>query len=353
MPGLPRILLALVLTGCSLAARGPPRVHNPKAIGLAPWRPAAPSRRGRMAAEVDAFLGLSRSARIAQVIPDHARACLPSAGGALSTDAQRAIAAGVGALAESPLGAWLIGEAAARMVLICHDPNTDLAGYYRAQMRLIGLFQQLPDPARIMFLAHELAHVPQHPRFSNDLRFGAHGVLVVHRIREAAAEAVATRILWQLRARGHVGPWQHKLASAYGDIASAFARAMDGAGDGAELRARAPRSISGSPARAGCRATTRACSGSSPRPRTTARASSTHAPPERRFPARHRLVRRRHLPAAGRGLPLTDAYYAHALSPANAARLEAILARAGDARALPRARHGRASDPAAANSGTA
>ena len=177
--------------------------------------------------EVDAFLGLSRSARIAQVIPDHARACLPSEGGLLVTDAQRTIAAGVAVLAESPLGAWLIGEAAARTVLICHDPKTDLAGYYRAQMRLIGLFQQLPDPARIMFLAHELAHVPQHPRFSNDLRFGAQGMLVVHRIREAAAEAVATRILWQLRTRGHAGPWQHKLASAYGHLASAIARAMD------------------------------------------------------------------------------------------------------------------------------
>ena len=31
---------------------------------------------------------------------------------------------------------------------------------------------------------------------------------------------------------------------------------------------------------------------------------------------------------SGEGLPLTDAHYAHALSPANAARLEAILARA-------------------------
>ena len=155
------------------------------------------------------------------MIPDHARACLPSRAVCSTTDAQRTIAAGVAVLAESPLGAWLIGEAAARMVLICHDPNTDLAAYYRAQMRLIGLFRQLPDPARIMFLAHELAHVPQHPRFSNDLRFGAHGVLVVHRIREATAEAVATRILWQLRVRGHAEPWEHKLASAYGDIAQA------------------------------------------------------------------------------------------------------------------------------------
>ena len=165
-----------------------------------------------------------------------ARACRPRAAPRRPTRNGR-IAAGVAVLAESPLGAWLIGEAAARMVLICHDPNTDLAAYYRAQMRLIGLFRQLPDPARIMFLAHELAHVPQHPRFSNDLRFGAHGVLVVHRIREAAAEAVATRILWQLRARGHAEPWQHKLASAYGDIAKRLR-----AGDGrrwrpAELRA--------------------------------------------------------------------------------------------------------------------
>jgi hypothetical protein len=214
MPGLPRFLYACVLCsllagGAGVTAAGQPQGELSGALQAGSAIASRPD-----GSEVDAFLGLWRSARIAQVIPDHARACLPSAGGSLATDAQRAIAASVAVMAASPLGAWLIDEAATRLVLICHDPNTELAAYYRSQMHLIGLFQRLPEPAKIMFLAHELAHVPQHPRFSNDLRFGAHAVLVVHRMREASAEAVATRVLWQLRARGHAEPWQYKLASA-------------------------------------------------------------------------------------------------------------------------------------------
>jgi hypothetical protein len=125
MAGRPRFLCLWVL--CSLLAGGAggaacaqPEGDRPGA--LEPHSAIAPRPDG---SQVDAFLGLWRSARIAQVIPDHARVCLPSAGGSLSTDAQRAIATGVAVLAESTLGAWLIGEAAAHMVLICHDPNTD------------------------------------------------------------------------------------------------------------------------------------------------------------------------------------------------------------------------------------
>jgi uncharacterized protein DUF6782 len=279
--------------------------------------------------EVDAFLGLWRSARIAQVIPDHARACLPSAGGSLATEAQQAIAASVAMMAESPFGAWLIGEAARRLVLICHDPNTDLAAYYRSPMRLIGLFERLPDPAKIMFLAHELAHVPQHPRFSNDLRFGAHAVLVVHRMREASAEAVATRVLWQLRARGHAEPWEHKLASAYGDIARAFARAMDGRGEAAELGATraAFDQWFGRPARV-----------HSYDERVLAYLARTGADrPSLAHPTRtltDGFLRGigwyggvTFLPP-GTGPALTEPYYAHGLSPANAAQLNAVLRRA-------------------------
>jgi hypothetical protein len=206
MGGLLRVLCAWVLS--SLLVSGVNATGSRPGDQIGALRPGSTAVQRPDGSDVDAFLGLWRSARIAQVIPDHARVCLPSAGGSLATDAQRAIAASVAVMAESPLGAWLIGEAANRLVLICHDPNTDLAAYYRSQMRLIGLFERLPDPAKIMFLAHELAHVPQHPRFSNDLRFGAHAVLVVHRMREASAEAVATRVLWQLRARSHPEPWQ-------------------------------------------------------------------------------------------------------------------------------------------------
>ena len=326
MPGPARsfcacVLAGLLASGAGLAADVQSQGHLSGA--LEPGSAIAPRPDG---SEVDAFLGLWRSARIAQVIPDHARVCLPSAGGSLATDAQRTIAASVAVMAQSPLGAWLINEAARRLVLICHDPNTDLAAYYRSQMRLIGLFERLPDPAKIMFLAHELAHVPQHPRFSNDLRFGAHAVLVVHRMREASAEAVATRVLWQLRARGHAEPWQYKLASAYADIAHAFARAMAAPGQARELRAtRAafdqwfgrPGRVHSYDARIiGYLARTG-----------TGRPSLVHP---------SRTLTESFLSDIGwyggetflsrsTGPALTDPYYAHGLSPANAARLDAIL----------------------------
>ena len=121
--------------------------------------------------------------------------------------AQRGIAAVAEIVAESPLGPWSLDQAAARLVLICQDPRTDLAAYYRGQVRLIGLFARLAEPARIMFLAHELAHGAAAPALLNDLRLGPGPVLVMHRMREATAEAVATRVLWQLRVRGRTEPW--------------------------------------------------------------------------------------------------------------------------------------------------
>ena len=332
MSGLPRFLCVWVLSSLlsSLLASGGGFAADvqPQGDTLGALEPGSVVTQRPDGSEVDAFLGLWRSARIAQVIPDHARVCLPSAGGILATDAQRAIAASVAVMAESPLGAWLIGEAAARLVLICQDPHTDLAAYYRSQMRLIGLFERLPDPARIMFLAHELAHVPQHPRFSNDLRFGPQAVLVMHRMREATAEAVATRVLWQLRARGRTEPWQYKLASAYGDIARAFAQAMDGDGELAELRA--------------TRAAFDQWFGRPGRVHSYDARILAHI--ARVGDRRPGLVRRtRHLTEEflrgigwyggatflppGESPVLSDPYYARGLSPGNAAQLHAILER--------------------------
>ena len=328
MPGLPRFLCAWVLLSLLASADAVAAGAQQSADlsgSVADGDAIAPRRDG---SEVDAFLGLWRSARIAQVIPDHARACLPSAGGSLATDAQRAIAASVAVMAESPLGAWLIGEAARRLVLICQDPNTDLAAYYRSPMRLIGLFERLPDPAKIMFLAHEFAHVPQHPRFSNDLRFGAHAVLVVHRMREASAEAVATRVLWQLRARGHAEPWRYKLESAYGDIARAFARAMIGRGEAAELRATraAFDQWFGRPGRVhsyDARVLAYLARAGADRS-TLAHPTRTLTDGFLRGIGWYGGVT---FLAPGSGPALTDGYYAQGLSPANAAQLNAVLRR--------------------------
>jgi hypothetical protein len=198
--------------------------------------PAPPALERAAGAEIDALLDPWRRIRVAHLIPDHAHACLPAAISGAATPAQRAIATSLQVVAESPLGAWLIDRAAARTVLICHDPNTTLAAYYRSRVRLIGVLTRLPDPAKVMFLAHELAHVLQHPLFSNDRRFGPAAMLLMHRVREATAEAIATRVLWQLRARGSGAFWDYKTASAYGDIAHAFAEAMDDrSGEAAEL----------------------------------------------------------------------------------------------------------------------
>jgi hypothetical protein len=202
MSGLRVALLAFAICGVLAIPYGTASGAGSGPAGSVSASSTRATARGPDVSEVDAFLGTSRSTRIAQIIPDHARACLPSGGGFRTTEAQRGIAAVAEVVAESPLGAWLLDQATARLVLICQDPNTDLAAYYRWQMRLIGLFDRLGDPARIMFLAHELAHVPQHPRYSNDLRFGPEAMLVMHRMREATAEAVATRVLWQLRVRG-------------------------------------------------------------------------------------------------------------------------------------------------------
>jgi hypothetical protein len=105
-------------------------------------------------------------------------------------------------------------------------------------MRLVGVLARLSKPAKIVFLAHELAHVPQHPQFANDRRFGPRAMLLIHRVREATAEAVATRVLWQLHERGDHDPWRDKLRGGYADIAHAFASAMGhGHGEPAELLA--------------------------------------------------------------------------------------------------------------------
>jgi hypothetical protein len=229
-------LLAWLLAG--MLAANPGSAGDLGAAALDPGGKATRAAAPGLAADVDAFLEPWRRVLVARLIPDHARSCVPVAVRRPATSAQRELARNLEVVAQSALGAWLIGQAAARAVLICHDPSTRLAAYYRAPVRLIGVLTQLADPARIMFLAHELAHVLQHPEFSNDRRFGPAALLLLHRVREAAAEAIATRVLWQLRARGYRELFDYKLQSAYGDIAQAFARAMaEGRGAAAELGA--------------------------------------------------------------------------------------------------------------------
>lgn len=170
--------------------------------------------------------------RIQTLIPDAYRNCLPITENSPETDyrprtpTQSDLEVALRQLEQSETGAWLVQIAAARNVILCLDHVTALEAHYRSHLRLLGLSSRLTHAGRIVFLAHELAHVPQHPNFSNNRRFSPEEMLLLQRVREAAAEAVATRVLWQLRQQGIQAPWQEKLNTAYRDIAETFEKAM-------------------------------------------------------------------------------------------------------------------------------
>lgn len=177
-----------------------------------------------------------RTSRIRDLVPDWRHRCLAIGDEVAGTSEQQALQTAINQLQRSELGSWLIDQAADRSVMICLDSSTDLEAYYRAHLHLVGLNARLGPAGRLVFLAHELAHVPQHPRFSNNRRFSPEDMLLLQRVREAAAEAVATRALWQLRNVGIGSPWLAKLETAYGDIARVFETSMDdGTGEAAEL----------------------------------------------------------------------------------------------------------------------
>lgn len=170
--------------------------------------------------------------RIQALIPDAKRNCLSIIDRPIETnqsprtEAQRQLQATLQKIRHSDIGIWLIQFAAARNVTICLDHATELEAHYRSHLRLLGLNARLGPEGRVVFLAHELAHVPQHPQFSNNRRFSPEDMLLLQQVREAAAEAVATRVLWQLKEQGLSKPWQAKLTTAYHDIAERFEATM-------------------------------------------------------------------------------------------------------------------------------
>ncbi len=172
-------------------------------------------------------LGPGRLERILHRVADAPDACL-RAGSVDRRSAQRAeLSRLFETLAKSQLARTLMQSAGWRGVYVCADPSTDLLGYYLAGLRLIGLNPRLSEGQKIAFLAHELSHVLQHDTYSDNRYFPVGDLILLRRVREAAAEALATRIVWQLRAAGYHAAWNEKAADRfYGDIARAFAAAQ-------------------------------------------------------------------------------------------------------------------------------
>ena len=180
--------------------------------------------------------GPKRSRRIRHHVENAEAACLPVTAAAPATRQQREIAALIRELRRSALAVELLRTASGRGVIVCLDADTPLLAYYYSGLRLIGLRQSLSRADRLIYLSHELAHVPQHPTFSDNRYFPPEDLLLLRRVREAAAEATATQIAWQLEGAGVAGVWKAKRAGVYGDLAAAFESALDRhPGESAEL----------------------------------------------------------------------------------------------------------------------
>ena len=131
-------------------------------------------------------------------------------------------------LSASPTARRLIDRAWRNDVYVCTDRDTGLLAYYLSGLRLIGLNPGLSKGQKLAFLAHELGHMPQHPLYSDNRYFPPGDLFLLRRVREAAAEAVATHIAWELKTKGYPSAWTAKHADRfYGDIAKAYLEGID------------------------------------------------------------------------------------------------------------------------------
>ena len=180
----------------------------------------------------------ARQARVEERLDLLPAACFSLLRQVAASPQQRELRGLTQVLAISPLGAAVLRDARYRGVLICLDEETNRLAYYLSGMRVIAVRAQMPRGRKVAFLAHELAHVTQHPAHSDNRYFPAEDLLLLRRSREADAEATAVRIAWQLRQRGFASAWNSRKGTVYRDILRSFAQAMAPAsGDAAELRA--------------------------------------------------------------------------------------------------------------------
>ncbi len=161
----------------------------------------------------------------------HAEACAPliQTGAPGGAGAPRgAISRVLETLARSATARAVLRRVRGRRVQVCLDKKTPLLAYYFSSTGVIGLSTELSEGGRVAFLAHELSHVPQHPRYSDNRYFPPGDLLLLRRIREASAEAISTRIAWELREAGYPAAWIEKGAGPYADVVRAFHYAAEG-----------------------------------------------------------------------------------------------------------------------------
>ena len=221
-------IVLLAIAGLSLELTvTPASASNGRKLGTT-GETQTPQARTDVSSGLSAALGPARFARIQTLVPDADSQCLPltqSPPKALHHHNEELLGL-LSRIEASSMGAWLIAQAERRGILLCLDRHTEFRGYFRSQARLIGLQESLSASAKIVFLAHELSHVIQHPRYSNNRYFSPKDMALIQRHREAVAEAFATCILAQMKQSGDNGPWEAKKQTQYADIQAAYEREL-------------------------------------------------------------------------------------------------------------------------------
>ncbi len=172
-------------------------------------------------------LGLGRLEYVLERIDDASDACLKAGTFDRRSAQTTELSQLFHVLSRSPMARDLLDRAWRNDVYVCADGSTGLLAYYLSGLRLIGLNPALTEGQKLAFLAHELSHMPQHPLYSDNRYFPPENLVLLRRVREAAAEACATRIAWELKQAGLPAAWNAKYADRfYGDIARAYAEKL-------------------------------------------------------------------------------------------------------------------------------
>ncbi len=143
----------------------------------------------------------------------------------------RRLRAAIDLLDKIPDGRALLKAAETAGVMVISDLSEEVLGYYAAdsEPKLVGISDTGTLEEQVASLAHELFHVWQdHSGEWLRVNLAPENEVLVQRMLEAAAEAMAVHVCFELKEASHDGPWksyrskQARRDAPYADLAEAY-----------------------------------------------------------------------------------------------------------------------------------
>lgn len=146
-------------------------------------------------------------------------------------------------MAQSETGRALLDTAAEYGVRVALKDNHIYYGDFDRETKKVTIEGKSSDGALIEILAHELRHGWQDRHgFDSSFELPPSDNVIINRLIEADAEAVANQVAWELKEQGYNKPWLHAIRNkSYQDVAQAYRKEAeadpDAVRDGRALRA--------------------------------------------------------------------------------------------------------------------